>query len=429
MFSADSRSKATKMVDRAVTTIVLDHPFFASLLLQMRRIEDPSVATACTDGVYIRYNPQFIEGLTPDQVAGLLAHEVMHPALGHLHRLPINSEGNIAGDFAINNLLDNYNNELRTRQFRSMGKVKRPLELPEGGLIDHSLDDYSAEQILTMLRAGELGIEIVRVKVRSDGQGAWGEFEEQAAEPGDSDGDGDESGEEGDGQPGRIKKGGKSGGKSKEQMAAEWERRLVQAAIGAKMQGGDLPGCIRKLVDRFVNPRVPWQRLLERFVENTADADYSWHRPDRRFLDDDIVIPEIHDTTLGEIVVAVDTSGSIFSDEEALASFESELNSIIAQCRPRNVIVLYCDTKITGSEEFGPGERVRLNARGGGGTDFRPVGDYINKHNIQPRVCIYLTDLYGTFPEGPWDFPVIWCVYGDNKAHAPFGDTVHMNEP
>lgn len=417
------------MVDRAVTTIVLDHPFFASLLLQMRRIEDPSVATACTDGVCIRYNPEFIESLTPNQVAGLLAHEVMHPALGHLHRLPVNAEGNIAGDFAINNLIDNYNNELRLHQSRLTGKVKQPLELPEGGLIDHALDDYSAEQILTMLRAGELGIKIVRVKVRRDGQGAWGEFEEQAAEPGNSDGDGDESGEEGDGQPGRIKKGGKSGGKSKEQMAAEWERRLVQAAIGTKMQGGDLPGCIRKLVDRFVNPRVPWQRLLERFVENTADADYSWHRPDRRFLDDDIVIPEIHDTTLGEIVVAVDTSGSIFSDEEALASFESELNSIIAQCRPRNVIVLYCDTKITGRDDFGPGERVRLNARGGGGTDFRPVGDYVNEHNIQPRVCIYLTDLYGTFPEGPWDFPVIWCVYGDNKAHAPFGDTVHMDEP
>ena len=212
-------------------------------------------------------------------------------------------------------------------------------------------------------------------------------------------------------------------------MAAEWERRLVQAAIGTKMQGGDLPGCIRKLVDRFVNPRVPWQRLLERFVENTADTDYSWHRPDRRFLDDDIVIPEIHDTTLGEIVVAVDTSGSIFADKEALASFESELNSIIGQCRPRNVIVLYCDTQIAGRDDFGLGERVRLNAKGGGGTDFRPVGDYIKEFNIQPRVCIYLTDLYGTFPEGPWDFPVIWCVYGNNKGHAPFGDTVHMDEP
>jgi predicted metal-dependent peptidase len=104
MSSADSRSNATKMVDRAVTTIVLDHPFFASLLLQMKRIEDPSVATACTDGVCIRYNPEFIESLTPNQVAGLLAHEVMHPALGHLHRLPVNAEGNIAGDFAINKL-------------------------------------------------------------------------------------------------------------------------------------------------------------------------------------------------------------------------------------------------------------------------------------------------------------------------------------
>lgn len=427
MSSADSRSKATQMVDRAVTTIVLDHPFFASLLLQMRRIEDPSVATACTNGVCIRYNPEFIEGLTPDQVAGLLAHEVMHPALGHLHRLPPNAEGNIAGDFAINNLLDNYNSELRAQECRSMGKVKRPLELPEGGLIDHSLDDYSAEQILTMLRAGELGIKVVRIKVRSDEQGAWGEFEEQADEPGGA--EDDESGEDGDGKAGPIKKSGKPGGKSKEQMAAEWERRLVQAAIGTKMQGGDLPGCIRKLVDRFVNPRVPWQRLLERFVENTADADYSWHRPDRRFLDDDIVIPEIHDTTLGEIVVAVDTSGSIFADKEALASFESELNSIIGQCRPRNVIVLYCDTQIAGRDDFGLGERVRLNAKGGGGTDFRPVGDYIKEFNIQPRVCIYLTDLYGTFPEGPWDFPVIWCVYGNNKGHAPFGDTVHMDEP
>ena len=415
------------MVDRAVTTIVLDHPFFASLLLQMRRIEDPSVATACTNGVCIRYNPEFIEGLTPDQVAGLLAHEVMHPALGHLHRLPPNAEGNIAGDFAINNLLDSYNSELRAQEFRSMGKVKRPLELPEGGLIDHSLDDYSAEQILTMLRAGELGIKIVRIKVRSDEQGAWGEFEEQADEPGDA--EDDESGEDGDGKAGPIKKSGKPGGKSKVQMAAEWERRLVQAAIGTKMQGGNLPGCIRKLVDHFVNPRVPWQRLLERFVENTADTDYSWHRPDRRFLDDGIVIPEIHDTTLGEIVVAVDTSGSIFADKEALASFESELNSIIGQCRPRNVIVLYCDTQIAGRDDFGLGERVRLNAKGGGGTDFRPVGDYIKEFNIQPRVCIYLTDLYGTFPEGPWDFPVIWCVYGNNKGHAPFGDTVHMDEP
>jgi len=417
------------MVDQAVTTIVLDHPFFASLLLQMKRIEDPSVATACTDGICIRYNPDFIERLTPDQVAGLLAHEVMHPALGHLHRLPPNAEGNIAGDFAINNLLDNYNNELRSQQFRSMSKVKRPLELPEGGLLDHELDDLSAEQILGLLRAGKLGIKVVRVKTRNDDQGSWGEFEGQA------DGDGEEAEDEegsdadGKGEPGQAGDAKNRPGRTPVEMAAEWERRLVQAATATKMQGGDLPGCIRKLVDRFINPRVPWQRLLERFVENTADADYSWHRPDRRFLDDDIVIPEIHDTTLGEIVVAVDTSGSIFADEEALGSFESELNSIIGQCRPRNVIVLYCDAQITGRDDFGPGERVRLNAKGGGGTDFRPVGDYVNEHNIQPRVCIYLTDLYGTFPEGPWDFPVIWCVYGDNKAHAPFGDTVHMDEP
>lgn len=209
-------------------------------------------------------------------------------------------------------------------------------------------------------------------------------------------------------------------------MAAEWERRVVQAAMAAKMQTGHLPGCIAKLVKHIVDPKVPWERLLERFVENTAEADYSWHRPDRRFLPEDILIPEIHDTTLGDIVVAIDTSGSIFQNEPALAAFEAELNSIIRECRPKTVTVIYCDTRVAKAEEFAAGETVKLAAVGGGGTDFRPVGDYIRQRNISPRVCIYLTDLAGTFPDAPWDFPTIWCVYDNEKTDAPFGDTVHI---
>lgn len=384
-------SPAEDLIARASTAIVLDHPFFASLLLQMPRIEDPSVGTACTNGVVIRYNPDFVTSLKLTEVAGLLVHEVMHPALGHLHRLPKNVEGNIAGDYAINNFLDNYN--------RSSGvPANRRLDLPQGGLIDHKLDALSAEEILKLLREDKLSVKVVKVPVRGAKDGGWGEFEEQAA----------------------------SGEMSQEEMAGEWDRRVVRAATAARMQQGNLPGCIQKLVDGIVNPLVPWERLLERFFDNTAATDYSWSRPDRRFLPEDILIPEIHDTTLGEIVVAVDTSGSIFANKTALNSFEAEINSIISNCRPSKVILIYCDAKVTRVDEFGCGEPIKIRAKGGGGTDFRPVGEHIGNHNISPRVCIYLTDLEGTFPTAPWDFPTIWCVYDNEGKEAPFGDTVHI---
>ena len=89
--------------------------------------------------------------------------------------------------------------------------------------------------------------------------------------------------------------------------------------------------------------------------------------------------------------------------------------------------VLYCDAAITGSDEYGPSDTVKLTPRGGGGTDFRPVGDWIRQHNITPRVLIYLTDLYGDFPAAEWPFPTIWCTYGNPDVRAPFGETVAIN--
>lgn len=420
-------STASDKVASATTTIVLDHPFFASLLLGMKRIEDPSVPTACTNGVVIRYNPDFIDSLTESQVAGLLVHEVLHPALGHLHRLPRNQEGNVAGDYAINNFMDNYNKGSR------MGK----LELPDGGCIDHSFDDMSAEQILAELRrrqpppppepdtptppesgsdpgnssgtpsndgggkpdpnskgTGKPDPDAPRTKE----QGGWGEFEEQAA--GDN-------------------------GESPEEMNSEWERRVIQAATAAKMQGR-VPDCVEALVSNLVDAKIPWQHVLNRFVEETSYNDYSWNNPDRRFLPDDIILPDLHDETLGEIVVAVDTSGSIYGVPQVVGSFQNEINSLVERCRPSKLHVIQCDARITDAQEYTDGKPIELNLKGGGGTDFRPIGEYIAKHNINPRVCIYLTDLEGAFPEVPWSFPTIWCVYNNERLTAPFGDTIHI---
>jgi predicted metal-dependent peptidase len=427
-------SKASDLVSQAVTTIVLDHPFFATLLLQMPRIEDPSIPTACTNGVHIRYNPKFIESLTPSEIAGLLAHEVLHPALGHLKRLPPNKFGNIAGDYAINNFLDSYNEEAGARR----------LDLPAGGCLDHKYDDMSCEEILADLLRNQPPPPPPPPEGKpEDGDGkGQGEGEGESEEDGDE-GDGKGKGKGKGSQPdggsgqddprtqdeggwGEFEEQAGSEELSPDEMASEWERRVIQAATACKMQG-KLPGCVEALLNDVLDPGIPWEQLLQRFFDQTSANDYSWRKPDRRFLPQDIIIPDLHDETLGEVVVAVDTSGSIFSDPEALASFQGAVNSLLEGSKPTKTHVIYCDAAVQGKpDESFDGAPIKITPRGGGGTDFRPVGTYIEKHNITPRVCIYLTDLFGEFPDTEWPFPTIWCVYGNPDGVAPFGDTVHI---
>jgi len=349
----------------------------------------------------------------------------MHPALGHLTRLPRDKDGNIAGDYAINNFLDNYNKEA--------GALALPL--PDGGCLDHKYDDMSCEQILADIRKPQPPPE------------PQDEPDEPEGGEGDDTEDGDGNG--GNGQPDPTSKGGKGkpdpnaprtqseGGWGEfesqaatdeftaDEMEKEWERRLVQAATSAKMQGS-VPGCVEALVQDLVNPKVPWQQILERFIDQTSANDYSWNKPDRRFLPDDIVLPDLHDETLGEVVIAVDTSGSIYGVPEVVSSFQSEINSLIARCKPTKVSVIQCDAAITDVQEYHDQSPIELTLRGGGGTDFRPVGEEILRRGIDPRVVIYLTDLEGSFPDVAWPFPTIWCVYNNERLTAPFGDTVHI---
>jgi len=405
-------SIAQEQVAKAVTRIALYHPFFANLLLQMPRIEDPSVSTACTNGVVIKYSPKFVESLNLQETLGLMVHEVMHPALGHLSRLPATKEGNIAGDFAINNFLDNYNKTV---------KPEFQVVLPKGGLIDHVYDGLSAEEILAIRKQAQENP--CKPDPQSGGEGGKGEGK----------GEGEEG--EGEGKPGdpRTQEEGAWGefeaqagtpDISETDMEKEWERRLVRAAFATKMEQGTLPSCIEALVHDLINPKIPWQQLLERFVDTTSNHDYSWRKPDRRYQD--VIVPDLQDETIGHIVVALDTSGSIFANPEAVNSFEIEVKTLIEKCRPEKVTVIHCDSAIAHVEEFAPGDEIKLVPRGGGGTSFRPVGEYIRRHEINPRICIYLTDLEGSFPETPWDFPTAWCVYNNPGLTAPFGDTVHI---
>src|SRR4051794_22117135 len=123
-------------IQKARTALVLDHPFFGSLLFRLKGVESRSIKTMATDGITLYYNPEFVDTLTAATLAGALAHEVLHPALHHHVRRSGREpkRWNVACDYAINPLL-----------------VDAGLNLPEGVLLDNRFRGMSAEQIYNLL--------------------------------------------------------------------------------------------------------------------------------------------------------------------------------------------------------------------------------------------------------------------------------------
>lgn len=367
--------------------LILDAPFFGSLLMRLKMVRDDSRNTFCTDGKVIRYNEAFCASLPDLQVRGVLAHEVAHVALGHLWRIGNRKleKWNIAADYAINRMLVSYAEECEAQGHPV------PWVLPPCGLLDPAFTGKATEEIYNLLPDED----------ESDGGGSGvpgpGDFEAPAAESSEEQGSED-----------------------------DWKIAVVQAATVAKMQGR-CPGSVRRLVDELVSPKIPWQETLREFIRVQAREDYSWSRPARRYAHAGVILPGLHSERMGKIVVAVDTSGSI--DAEILRQFTSEMQAILDGTKPEGLTVIYCDAKVQHVSQYEYGDAIRFDeAKGGGGTDFRPVFDYIARQDIEITACVYLTDGFGSHASNSPDYPVLWALTGMGASYStfPFGEVLSL---
>jgi predicted metal-dependent peptidase len=200
----------------------------------------------------------------------------------------------------------------------------------------------------------------------------------------------------------------------------EWKQRAAQALQQAKMMG-KVPGGLARGIENALKTRVDVRSLLLRFFSERSNADYSWSRPNARYLSQGLYLPALESKALGEVAIMVDTSGSI--DETSLAYARSIVESVIEETNPLAVVVYYFDAEVCSVDRFERGESLTWKPQGGGGTDFRPALDAIDADgNAVCVVCI--TDLAGTFPES-CGLPVIWLSTTDDVA--PFGETVPLD--
>lgn len=216
---------------------------------------------------------------------------------------------------------------------------------------------------------------------------------------------------------------GKDPGKASQgRSQAEWDTAVAGAIATAKSQG-KMPAALERLLSEVLEPVIPWQEHIRSFfARKVGNSSYNWRKPDKRMIQRDIFTPARSGHGCGDVIVAIDTSGSIGQKE--LDVFFGEMRGILEDVKPTKIHLVWCDAQVHGVDELDSGADLHgLKPKGGGGTDFRPVFEWAEQSNVRADALVYFTDMMGSFPTEEPGIPTIWAdIYG--RIKAPFGETI-----
>jgi len=359
---------------RARSRLILDNPFFGTLCLRLKPVERNDIDTGATDGKHLFYNPTWFEKLRPEERIGFLAHEVLHVVfMHHTRRQERHAEKwNVAADYVINLILKS-----------------NAFILPSGGLLDEQYADMTTEHVYSILPEPPEGFGALLIA-----KGAGDVLDHPDAGSSESVG----------------------------AIESQLTVAIQQAAEQARAQG-KLPANMQSLIEDIIKPKVDWRAVLARFLRANTNSDFSWTRPNRRFIWQGMYLPSMYNPCLEEIAIAVDTSGSV-SDEE-LQTFTSETSHILRELSPERIHFIQCDTEVHKDDEYTRESLpLKVEYQGRGGTMFSPVINYINEKHPRVAALVYLTDLGSNdFGDQP-PYPVLWVT--TEKGEAPYGEIIEI---
>jgi predicted metal-dependent peptidase len=383
--------RGIERVKRARSQLVMDHaPFYGIMLLDLTLEATTQFPTFATDGKHLWVNEEYADTLTDGVLRGVLVHEVKHVALGHHvrrgERDPV--EWNEACDLAING-----------------GIIDEGYELLDDVLLDRQFAGLSAEEIYHRRRQ-----EKENKKSGSGGSGGSGQGQSQ---PGQGKPNG--CGEVIDAAADPV---------AMAEAVGSWKAKVFMAASVAKAKAGKLPAGVDIMLDDYRKPpKENWRDRLRSFVDQSLSKDYSWARPNKRYIGDGLYLPALVSDAASNMLVGIDTSGSI--DRKALAEFSAEQQDILDSGCTDKLTAAYCDTKLHGEVTFERGDEVKLTPKGGGGTSFAPVMKWARD---QEAAClIYFTDLEcDEFGDDP-GMPVLWATWNSRPKAVPFGEVIYID--
>lgn len=399
-----SKLTAEQKVQRAHVWL-MKHPryclYSGIFMLGKTEVKD-DVPTACTNGRDVEYGRKFTDELQESEVRGLVLHENLHKAFRHLsmwkHLYKDNPTlANMACDYVINLMI--YDSD------KGDGDVR----LPKDGLLDEKYRGWDSQRVFNDLKQQAEDKGSITVKTVGNQEGVEVPVQ-QVVMLDDHDWEG--SSEMTDAE--------------KEVLAKDIDQALRQGAILVGKLNGNVP---REITD-VLEAKVDWREALREFVTSfCVDKDEStWRRPSRRWIGQDVYMPSLIGESVGRIVVAIDTSGSI--GNEAISQFLGEVKNICEHVKPEGIDLLYWDTHVAQHEKYEQDQLENLLAStkpaGGGGTAPSCITKYLADKKIKAECAIVLTDGYvgGDWGE-EWPCPTLWGITGD--AVSEVGKTVHVH--
>ena len=347
--------------------------FYSTVFFSLSWQFTDTVPTAATNGTTIMFNPDFFMEMSQQERVFVMLHEAMHVAYMHVDKSRKGSRNhekwNRAGDYVINGHL-----------------IESGLKMPAIGLHDPKFAGMSTEQVYDLLPDGE--------------KSPWDDLMPQEA------------------------------GQDSKQLQEAVDSILVKANLAvqkAQQQGkpGHVPGDLQIYLDKLLKPELPWQTILRRYLNGFSKEDYSYKKFNKKFLPE-FYMPTLYSESMGTLVIAVDTSGSV-SDSD-FAYFISETSSIIRKMKPKEIQFIQFDTRIKSVDRVTSlNQLMNLKFSGRGGTDASPVIEWVNKH--KPQVTLVFTDGEFHTPSEKSSSPLLWLIHNNKEFTSDIGKVIHYNMP
>ena len=356
MDKAQSLSKISK-------ELMLKEPYYGFFLIMLNKVWRKDLPTAGVSKQNINYqlaiNEEFWTGLSDDHKTGLLKHELLHIAFGHLVSFSSFSNkklANVAMDMEINQYIE-------------------ASWLPEGGI---NIDDYTDIQLDRKAGCRYYYDQLLRLQDEKDKNGTSGDQEMDKLLDNIANGDIPDH----------------STWEEFEDMS-DAEKKLIEKQVqkilkDAKEQTikkrGNVPGEIEGLIvlDEVTKAKFDWRGYLRRFTGTSTKIFTKKIRRKENYRYEDN--PGLKIKMRQHMLLAIDTSGSV-SDEE-LAEFMNEIHHI--HKAGVDITIVQCDTKMYPPMEYKGKHEFQLHGRGG--TEFDPVLEYYNANLGKYTSLVYFTD-------------------------------------
>lgn len=392
-------------LSRTAKSLMLKEPFYGIFLIMLNKIWDEKIGTACVglNGInyYLKICEKFWNEINDNQKIGLLKHELLHIGFFHLTDFghQTNKEvSNWAQDIEINQYI--------AAEFLPPGPLL-PSSFPELNLEPKKGCNYYYEKLMQAMPNMPQCPNLVILSGASA--------------------NGDDMTTDANGNPMQVPR----HDRSEFEALPEAVQKLIQkqtefiikaVAEQASKLAGSIPGEFVEILERINHkdpPKFDWRGYLRRFTGGSVKVytKKTRRKYNKRYPDN----PGLKIKQKKHIMVAIDTSGSVSTDE--LKEFMHEIHYM--HKTGTEITIVQADTAISNIAKYKPDHDIKIHGRGG--TSFQPVIDYYNENTRKYTALIYFTDGEASTPSKA-NGRILWVISSQSAMNEDLiGPKIHLN--